>query len=174
MNPLHQMTVPTHRQMLSALIGQLAKAADTGTDSSTILAGRLAPDMFPLATQIRFSCLQSLECMDRLTGDGVRGADSVREVTAIEEAVALIEETVETLGQADPARWNGAESRAIEIALPIGVTFDMTGADYVRDWALPQFYFHIVTAYAIMRQAGVDLGKADYVPYMFAYARKPG
>jgi hypothetical protein len=51
--------------------------------------------------------------------------------------------------------------------------FDMTGEQYVRDWALPQAAFHQMIAYAILRQAGVPLGKVDYVPHMFAYLR-PG
>lgn len=49
--------------------------------------------------------------------------------------------------------------------------FDMTGEQYARDWALPQFYFHIVIAYAILRNQGIQIGKADYVPHMFAYLR---
>lgn len=49
----------------------------------------------------------------------------------------------------------------------------MVGDDYARDWALPQFYFHLVTAYALLRSQGVQLGKTDYVPHMFGYLR-PG
>lgn len=48
-------------------------------------------------------------------------------------------------------------------ALPQGMVFDLTAAQYARDWALPQFYFHVMTAYAILRAQGVELGKADYV-----------
>jgi hypothetical protein len=51
--------------------------------------------------------------------------------------------------------------------------FDMTGFTYVRDWALPQVGFHVDMAYALLRSAGVPLGKPDYVPHMFAYLR-PG
>lgn len=61
----------------------------------------------------------------------------------------------------------------ILIKLPGGITFDVTSERYARDWALPQFYFHVVTAYAILRNQGVEIGKADYVPHMFAYLR-PG
>jgi hypothetical protein len=57
--------------------------------------------------------------------------------------------------------------------LPQGLAFDLTAEQYVRDWALPQFYFHVVTAYAILRAHGIELGKADYVAHMFAYLR-PG
>ena len=58
-------------------------------------------------------------------------------------------------------------------ALPMGMIFDLTAEQYVRDWALPQFYFYVMTAYAILRAAGIDLGKADFVAHMFAYLR-PG
>lgn len=51
------------------------------------------------------------------------------------------------------------------------MVFDMTGEQYARDWALAQFYFHLITAYAILRSRKIDLGKADYVPHMFAYLR---
>lgn len=53
------------------------------------------------------------------------------------------------------------------------MTFEMNGFEYVRDWALPRFYFHLVTAYGILRHNGVEIGKADYVGHMFAYLRQP-
>ena len=53
------------------------------------------------------------------------------------------------------------------------MVFDLTAEGYARDWALPQFYFHVMIAYAILRSQGVDLGKADYVAHMFPYLR-PG
>ena len=62
-------------------------------------------------------------------------------------------------------------SAPIAHALPIGMTFDLTAEQYARDWALPQFYFHVMTAYAFLRAQGVELGKADYVTHMFAYLR---
>lgn len=61
----------------------------------------------------------------------------------------------------------------VALELPNGMAFDMTVEQYARDWALPQFYFHAVTAYAILRHHHVAIGKADYVPHMFAYLR-PG
>jgi hypothetical protein len=61
----------------------------------------------------------------------------------------------------------------ISLELPNGVVFDMTGEQYARDWLLAQFYFHINIAYGILRQHGVELGKADYVSHVLAYLR-PG
>jgi hypothetical protein len=66
-----------------------------------------------------------------------------------------------------------AAGRALAHGLPNGMIFDLTAEQYARDWTLPQFYFHVMIAYAILRSAGVDLGKADYVAHMFAYLR-PG
>jgi uncharacterized protein len=59
----------------------------------------------------------------------------------------------------------------VALELPNGMAFDMVGATFVRDWALPQFYFHAVTAYAILRHKGVKLGKPDYVGHMMPYRR---
>ena len=64
-------------------------------------------------------------------------------------------------------------TKMIAHELPTGMIFDMTREQYVRDWALPQVAFHQMIAYAILRQAGVPLGKVDYVPHMFGYLR-PG
>lgn len=61
----------------------------------------------------------------------------------------------------------------VTIELPGNVMLDMTGEQYARDWLLPQFYFHVVTAYAILRNQGVTIGKAEYVPHALAYLR-PG
>ncbi len=69
-------------------------------------------------------------------------------------------------GELDPAA-----GKSLAHELPNGMVFDMTGEAYVRDWALPQVAFHQMIAYAILRQAGVPLGKVDYVPHMFAYLR---
>ncbi len=72
-----------------------------------------------------------------------------------------------------PDALDGDPERPITHALPTGMIFDLTAAQYVRDWSFGQFYFHLMTAYAILRHQGVELGKADFVPHMFGYLR-PG
>lgn len=64
-------------------------------------------------------------------------------------------------------------SAPIAHALPNGMVLDLTAGQYARDWALPQFYFHVVTAYSILRAQGIALGKADYVAHMVACFRQP-
>ena len=82
------------------------------------------------------------------------------------ETIALVKALAADMATDDP-------HRPIAHALPIGLVFDLSADQYARDWAIPQFYFHVMTAYALLRQAGVELGKADYVAHMFAYLR-PG
>lgn len=175
--------VPTYVQMLQALSGWLAKAQAQNTDGAeALLVARLAPDMFPLSTQIRFACVQAQEGVCRLQGqpfpasvgvllnEGRHAADhpgSMAQARArIDETVALVEGAAAQAIAIDPAT-------PIAHDLPMGMIFDLTAEQYARDWALPQFYFHVMTAYAILRAQGVDLGKADYVAHMFAYLR-PG
>ena len=63
------------------------------------------------------------------------------------------------------------EDQPIVLDLPMGMTFDLTRAQFARDWALGQFYFHVMAAYTILRKEGVEIGKAHYVPHMFAFLR---
>jgi hypothetical protein len=68
---------------------------------------------------------------------------------------------------------DGDDQRPIAHQIPNGMIFDLTAMQYARDWALPQFYFHVMAIYAILRGEGIALGKADYVSHMFRYLR-PG
>ena len=84
-----------------------------------------------------------------------------------------VAEAARFLATVGPNEFDAAADGPIAHELPTGMIFDMTSAQYARDWALPQVAFHQMIAYAILRQAGVPLGKVDYVPHMFAYLR-PG
>jgi hypothetical protein len=159
----------TYENMLGSLDGWLAKA-ESHPRGDGLLEERLAPDMFPLAQQIRFVCNLPGESLARLTGMAFASSD--RDDSTLAEARSRIAQAREQVGE-----WRGAQVQAdqenVELTLPIGMTFDLDTAAYVRDWALPQFYFHLMTAYAILRMAGVPLGKADYVGYIFRYLRQP-
>ena len=172
---LHALIVPSYTQMLRGLSSQLEKAslwADAaGVSEAQLLAARIAPDMNPLSDQIRFVCIQAREAVKRLTDQQIPDVeDEGVSLSSLRSAVAV---TIELLTKVSESDFDGAENRDIELSLPNGMTFDMKGFEYVRDWALPQFYFHAVTAYNIMRKLGVELGKADYVSHMFSYIR-PG
>ncbi len=172
--------VPTYVQMLRALSAWLAKAEAQKPDgeAEALLVARLAPDMFPLSTQIRFACVQAQEGMFRLLGQAFppsievlldEGRNAADRPGSMADAQARIAETIAMIEAADVPELDPATP--IAHALPQGMVFDLTAEQYVRDWALPQFYFHVMTAYAILRAQGVELGKADYVAHMFPYLR---
>ena len=172
---LYAMTIPAYVNGLTALSGQLNKALAWGADNNVgelqFVAARLAPDMFPLASQVRFTCAQALQAATRL---GAAGAPQIGEdADDFAGFQAQIAETLAWLDTIDAAAIDSDPDRPIDFTLPNGMVFDMTAATYVRDWAQPQFYFHLVAAYAIMRHMGVPLGKPDYVSYMMGYLR-PG
>ena len=181
---LINLLVPTYTQMLKALSAWLAKAeaqmAHGGADG--LLAGGLAPDMFPLSTQIRFACVQAQEGIYRLRGEALpasietllnEGRNAREHPGSIADAQARIAETLALLNDLTPSMVDGDPERPIAHALPNGMIFDLTAEQYARDWALPQFYFHLMAAYSILRSEGVELGKVDYVAHMLPYLR-PG
>jgi hypothetical protein len=182
---LTDLLLPTYRNMLRTLRGLLDRAeAQLGAEKAeALLSARLAPDMFPLATQVRFAALQAFDGARYLRGEpwtgehneliaearnaGERPGTPAQARARIDQALAYLD----TLG--DGAVDTGLNDRPILLELPDGRMFDLTAEQFARDWALGQFYFHVMAAYAILRKEGVDLGKADYVPHMFAYMRAP-
>jgi hypothetical protein len=183
---LTQFLVPTLTHHLTALSGWLDKAeahvSEQGGNVDDLMAARLAPDMFPLATQLRFVAFQTQEALFRLRGQPVpdevnairdEGLACAEQPGTLASARARISEALARLAEVGPDELDSATDRPLALDLPMGMVFDMTGLTYVRDWSLPQIGFHVDMTYAILRAAGVPLGKRDYVPHMFAYLR-PG
>ena len=181
---LTNILVPTYVQMLKALSSWLDKAVAQrpGGEAEALLTARLAPDMFPLSTQIRFACVQAQEGMYRLRGEDFppsidmllnEGRNAGKHSGTMAEAQTRIGETVTLVEKLAGDASEGDLQRPIAHALPAGMIFDLTAEQYARDWSIPQFYFHVVTAYAILRAESIDIGKADYVAHMFPFLR-PG
>ena len=180
---LSDFVVPTYVQMLGALSQWLSKAETQRPDGSvdTLLAARLAPDMFPLATQVRFACRQAQEGVFRLLDQAFppaletlldEGRNAGERPGTLADAQARIVETIAVVEAAAAAGITIDPAAPIAHALPNGMILDLTAEQYARDWALPQFYFHVVTAYSIIRAQGIELGKADYASHMFAHLRQ--
>jgi hypothetical protein len=181
---LPDVLVPTYVQMLKALSGWLAKAESQMPNGGAepLLSARLATDMFPLSTQIRFACVQAQEGVFRLRGQAFpasvellleEGRNAAERPGSIADARARISQTITVVEEVASEAVDVDPATPIAHALPTGMVFDLTAEQYARDWALPQFYFHVMVAYGILRAEGVNLGKADYVAHMFAYLR-PG
>lgn len=161
--------VTTQRHMLGTLKGLLAKAAadDRGDE---LLQARLAEDMHPLAVQVRFLCNMVGEAIERVAG--IAFISTEEDPATLDEAIIRIGSTLEKLDEWEKLDF-AADDAALELALPNGMIFDMTTITYARDWSVPQFYFHVMAAYSILRAQGLDVGKADFVPHMFQYIRQP-
>ncbi|MCM0000020.1 MAG: DUF1993 domain-containing protein [Erythrobacter sp.] len=159
----------TYANMLGTLDHIVTKAG-THEKGEALLQARLAEDMFPLATQIRFTLDQVVTALNRLGNAGAASDDS--DITTFAEAHARITAARELVANTDPATWP-ASGDMVEFTLPNGMTFAMQAHEYCRDWATAQFYFHLMAAYAILRAEGVALGKIDYVGYMMRYMKQP-
>ncbi len=182
MTSLIDMLAPTYGQMLGTMASWLDKAeAQLGPDKAeALLAARLAPDMFPLSTQIRFACVQALEGLYRLRGEAFpplvdelldEGRNAGELPGTLAEARARLDETIAGVRALAADAVAPDPEAAIELALPMGMIFDFTAEQYARDWALAQFYFHVMTAYSILRNKGLDLGKADYIGHLLPLVR---
>jgi hypothetical protein len=183
---LTQLLIPTFRNQLTALTGWLDKgeahARAQGSNPDDLLAVRLAVDMFPLGTQLRFAAflaqepihlLRHQELPPELLAIRNQGATRPDEPGSIADLRSILADAIAFLGTVGDTELDSAADQPLSHALPMGMVFDMTGWTYARDWALPQVSFHVNMAYALLRSAGVPLGKKDFVPHMFAYLR-PG
>ncbi len=162
-----ELLIPTQRQMLGTLKGLLAKAA-ADPRGDALLSSRLADDMHPLSVQVRFLCNMVGEAMARIAG--IEFTSNEDDPPTIASAQARVDETLAHLAEWEKLEFL-ADDAAVELAIPNRMTFDMTAAEYVRDWSVPQFYFHMMAAYSILRKEGIEVGKADFVPYMMRYIR---
>ena len=183
---LTDLVIPTFRNQLTALLAWLDKgeahATEHGNDPQALLGVRLAVDMFPLGTQLRFASYLAREAVYRLRHQDVpeeitairtHGATRPDEPGTLDECRAILRDALAFVNGVAPGELDAAADQPLAHALPMGMIFDLNGWTYARDWALPQVSFHVDMAYALLRSAGVPLGKRDYVPHMFAYLR-PG
>jgi len=160
----YQASIPVFLRGFDNLSSLLDKAAAhvalSGTDEATLVEARLAPDMYPLARQIQIATDAAKGCAARLAGIDIPSfAD---DETTIEQLKARIDKTVDFLKSVDSALINAGADRVIEIKLG-GVPTPFTAQAYLLTFALPNFYFHLTTAYAILRANGVPLGKMDFL-----------
>ena len=155
-------------QVLGTLAHLIGKGEESG--KSGLLDARLADDMFPLATQVRIATFQVHNTLNRLAGTD--SAPDETDPATFAEAKASVEKARAAVASTDPAAFVGSDS-AVEFDLPNGMEFALTAEEYVRDWSLPQLYFHVTAFYAILRAQGVALGKADFVPYMMRHLKTP-
>jgi hypothetical protein len=147
---------------LSAILDKAQAYAEVKRfDPAVLLDTRLFPDMFPLRRQVQIACDLAVNGGARLAG--IEPPKHEDKETTIAELKARIARTIAFVKTLDTAKIDGAADR--EITFPLGPQNkgQMRGADYLNHFALPNFYFHLTTAYDILRHCGVELGKRDFL-----------
>ncbi len=146
---------------LSTLLDKAeAHATDKGIDPATLTAARLFEDMLPLSSQVQLASDSAKGCVARLAGVDVPSFPDVEKSFA--ELRERIARTIAFAESIDVAKFDGADTRTVTLPMR-GGSRDFTGLDYVSDFVLPNFYFHVTTAYDILRHNGVPIGKLDYL-----------
>ncbi len=161
---MYDTLVPTANRMLGNLSAFLDKAeafaAAKKIDAAVLLNSRLAPDMFPLTRQVQIAADMVKGAAARLGGAEVPKFEDNE--TTIAELKARIAKTLAFVNGVDAAKFGGSEERDVTLQARTGDRH-FKGLSYLRDYVLPNVYFHTTTAYAILRHNGVELGKNDFM-----------
>jgi uncharacterized protein len=161
---IYDASVPVYTQRLKALSAILDKAAAYAAqrkiEPATLIQARLYPDMLPLARQVQISCSHALRGAARLTEVEPMNLDD--RAASFDDLKALIAKTLEFLKSVDAKKMDGAQDR--DITFPVGDRKQtMKGGDYLVHFSMPNFYFHVTTAYDILRNKGLEIGKLDFM-----------
>lgn len=158
-------SVPVFTQMLGSLSDLLKKAESHAAarkfDPEVLLQSRLYPDMFALAKQVQVACDFARGVCARLAGVDVPGNDD--QERTFEQLQALIARTLAFIGGLRPEQFDASAQREIVTRPGTPKEKRFTGAAYLLSYGLPQFFFHVTTAYALLRHNGVEVGKRDYM-----------
>ncbi len=161
---MYQISVPIFDRRLKAHAAILDKAAAHAEakqiDPAAFMADRLYPDMFPYWLQVQSACDHAKNSTARLTGVEMPIFDETAKT--FDGLKARIARTLEFVNSKSPADFEGAEDRVLTLTQN-GRERQMTGLDYFLNSALPNFYFHLTTAYGILRHNGVEIGKRDFM-----------
>lgn len=161
---MSQISTPVFLRMLRNLKGLLEKAqahAQTAEIKPEVLvAARLYPNMLPLSSQVQIACDTAKRAVARLSG--IAAPSQADTETTLEQLLARIDTTVAFIKTVPAAEIDGTQDKAITVELPMG-NLNFTGLNYLTSFALPNFFFHVSTAHAILRHNGVPIGKMDYM-----------
>lgn len=162
---MHSASAPIFTRMLTNLLTWLDKAeahaAARKFDTANYLGLRLAPDMLPLLRQIQIASDSAKAAMGRLAGTELpKWEDNEASFADLRARVA---KTIDYVKSFQPAQIDGSETRAISVPRRSGEPLQFDGESFLKHYALPNFFFHVTTTYALLRHAGVEIGKGDFL-----------
>ena len=162
---MYAASVPVFKQMLGSLVAILEKAdtycADRKIEPAVLLQTRLFPDMLPLVRQVQIACDFATGITARLAGDEAPTYDDNEQ--SLEQLKERLQRTIAFLDSVDASRFEGSEQREIVTRPGNPKERRFSGQDYLLTYGLPQFFFHMTTAYALLRHNGLEIGKRDYM-----------
>ena len=161
---MYQASVPVFVRALGNLTHVLQKgeqhAISKNVSGEVLLQVRLIPDMLPLIKQIQIACDMATRGTARLAG--VEPQSFEDNETTLEQAYSRIERSIEYIKSFKPEQIDGSETRAIQLKMRNG-EMNFEGQAYLLHFTLPNLFFHCTTAYDILREAGTDIGKSDFI-----------
>ena len=160
---VYDASAPVFVSMLKNMRAWLDKAAGEG-DAAALVEARLIEDMKPLTAQYQFASDSAKNAIARLLGIDPPAMPDTE--ASFAELQARCDKTIAFIESADPAALTGSEQREVVMKFPNGMGYRWNGGDYLRRFALPNFYFHATMAYAILRAQGVSLGKPDFLQHL--------
>lgn len=160
-------------QSLSAILDKASTYAEAKKLDPAVLAGaRLASDMFALSRQVQTACDNLKNGAAHLVGQQPKRFEDTERT--LEELKARIASCIAYVQGFPASAYEGAETRTITIPLIDKLVLEIDGAHYLTDWVMPHFYFHVVTAYDILRHNGLDIGKRDYLAHVGRFIHQRG
>jgi hypothetical protein len=160
---IYDASAPVFVQSLRDMRAWLDRAATSGVESE-LLAAQLAPDMRPLPAQFQMASDTAKNAVARLAG--IEAPSMPDTETSFAELQDRCDATIDFIGTIDPAVLAASEDREVILKFPNGTGYRFTGSAYLTGFALPNFFFHVTTAYAILRASGVPLGKPDFLQHL--------
>jgi hypothetical protein len=160
---IYEASAPVFLNGLRNMRAWLDRAAEEKEEAAWIEA-RLAPDMRPLPAQYQMASDTAKNAIARLAG--VEAPAMPDTEASFAELRDRCDRTIEFIGSVDPGLLEGSEEREVVLRFPNGMGYCWIGRAYLTDFALPNFYFHVTTAYAILRAGGVPLGKPDFLQHL--------
>jgi hypothetical protein len=164
-SPMYTSSVPVFKQLLTALRTNLqttaADVAARSLNADAFLQARLFPDMFPLVKQVQIACDFARGISARLAVTDVPASEGNE--TSFADLDALLATTLAFIDGLDAARFDGSEGRDIVLRPGTPKERKLGGQAYLTSYGLPQFFFHVTTAYALLRHNGIEIGKKDFM-----------
>jgi len=161
---IYDASAPVFTNALTNIQAWLDKAVAEGKSEAALVEARLAPDMLPFSRQIQISSDTAKNAVARLLG--LEAPSMPDTETTFAELKARCQKTIDYINSLDPKAFDGAEARAIQLKFPNGMGYNFTGAQFLTGFALPNFFFHVTTTYALLRKDGVNLGKPDFLQHL--------